>query len=456
MKIGIVGGGIMGLTVGYYLAKKGVSVHVYEASNFLGGLAGPIHLDDGIQVDRFYHAILSSDAHVMDLCQELNLIDQMHFCQTKMAFYFEDKLFSMNNMIEFFRFPPLTWLDRFRLGFTVLYAQFIKDWHRLEGVSVEKWLVALGGRRAYENIWRPMLRAKFDGSFDDVPATYIWSRLVRMKSTRSGANQKEEAGHIVGGYETLVKAMAEAIKEAGGQISLNSPVQEILIENEKAKGLQIAGEVHEFDKVIGTLQAPIFERLIPQANQKYRDYLKATDYLGIICPLMILDRPLTEYWTVNITDETIPFTGIVETTSYIDPKFVGGHHLVYLPKYTAPESQWYLKPNEEIQEIWLSHLEKMFPQFDRSWVRHFLVHRERYVEPLHRLNSNHLIPNVGTPIENLYLATTSQIYPALSNGEAVIRQALNAVEKILHNESAEAPSAMPSVSTQVVSSAAAH
>ena len=105
----------------------------------------------------------------------------------------------MNNMIEFLRFPPLGWIDRFRLGLTVLYAQFIRNWHRLESISVEKWLIWLGGRRTYQNIWLPMLKAKFDGNFDDTPATYIWSRLVRIKSTRKGANQKEEAGHLIGG-----------------------------------------------------------------------------------------------------------------------------------------------------------------------------------------------------------------------------------------------------------------
>ncbi|MFN8460814.1 MAG: hypothetical protein U0X93_03460 [Anaerolineales bacterium] len=56
-------------------------------------------------------------------------------------------------------------------------------------------LVAKVGRCDYvQNIWRPMLKAKFDGGFDNVPATWIWSRLVRMKSTREGANQKRWRG----------------------------------------------------------------------------------------------------------------------------------------------------------------------------------------------------------------------------------------------------------------------
>ena len=410
MKIGILGGGIMGVSLGYYLSKKGVQVEIFEASPMLGGLAGPLTLDDGTKVDRFYHAILSSDSHLRELCEELGIADQFRFNETKMGFFYQDEIHSMNNMIEFLRFPPLGWIDRFRLGLTVLYAQFVRNWHRLEGISVEKWLVWLSGRRTYENIWLPMLKAKFDGNFDNTPATYIWSRLVRIKSTRSGANQKEEAGHLVGGYVSLINAMADRIKDMGGKIHLQTPVSKVVIEQDKATGVQVDDEIRSFDIVVSTLQPPIFQHMIPDASREYKDFIGQTEYLGIICPIMVLDRPLSEYWTLNITDARIPFTGVIETTSYIDPQFVGGHHLVYLPKYTAPDSPLQKKTDEEIRNLWLSYLEKMFPQFERHWVRYFLVNRARYVEPLHPLNGTHLIPPIHTPVKNLYLATNAQIW----------------------------------------------
>jgi protoporphyrinogen oxidase len=87
----------------------------------------------------------------------------MRFRETKMGFYHQGKIHSMNSTLEFLRFPLLGWIDRFRLGLTVLYAQFVRDWQQLEGISVEDWLIRWSGRRTFENIWRPMLRAKFDG-----------------------------------------------------------------------------------------------------------------------------------------------------------------------------------------------------------------------------------------------------------------------------------------------------
>jgi protoporphyrinogen oxidase len=436
MKVGIIGGGIMGMSLGYFLSQQGVTVEIFEASPAMAGLAGPLMLEDGIGIDRFYHVILSSDSHLRDLCLELNIADKMRFRETRMGFYHQGKIHSMNSTLEFLRFPLLGWIDRFRLGLTVLYAQFVRDWHQLEGISVEDWLVRWSGRRTFQNIWRPMLRAKFDGGFDNTPATYIWSRLVRMKSTRGGANQKEEAGYLIGGYITLLKAMAERIEAAGGSIHVNCPVQEIVIEQGRASGVRLKDQIRSFDAVVATSQVPVFRRLIPGASQEYQDLLAQTDYLGIVCPVLVLDRPLTGYWTLNITDETIPFTGVIETTTYIDPHDVGGHHLVYLPKYTAPGSHWQELSDDEIRTTWLNYLKTMFPHFDERWIRHFLVQRARYVEPLHGLNESNLIPEIKTPIEQLYLATTAQIYPALTNGESVTRHARQTAQLILQENPA--------------------
>lgn len=426
MNVGIIGGGILGIHLGYFLSRQGAAVEIFEASPTIGGLAGPLTLADGVEVDRFYHTILSSDTELQRLCRELGLADRLYFNETKMSFFHAGKIYSMNSALEFLRFPPLGWIDRLRLGLTILFAQFIRNWQKLEGVSIESWLVRLGGRRVFNNIWRPLLKAKFDGGFDNVPATWIWSRLVRMKSTRKGANQKEKAGHLLGGYITLLNAMVEKIEASGGKVHLNSPVQEIIIENNRATGLVTEGKIQPFDAIAVTAQTPVFRQLIPTANPAYLEFLDKTEYLGIVCPLLVLDRPLSGYWTVNLTNDDTPFTGIIETTTYIEPQFVGGHHLIYLPKYTAPGSPWQKISDAEIKGVWLENLEKMFPDFNRNWIREFVVSRAKYVEPLHPLNSMHLIPAINTPVDGLFLATTAQIYPALTNGESAARHAREA------------------------------
>ena len=232
--------------------------------------------------------------------------------------------------------------------------------------------------------------------------------------------------------------MADSIEAGGGKIHLGCPVQEIVIEDGSASGLRTrrATPIAISWPLCRSRSSP------PDPRRKARlpEYLAQTEYLGIIAPLLVLDRPLTSYWTLNITDDRIPFTGVIETTAYIDPQYVGGHHLIYLPKYTSPTSHWQKMSDDEIRETWLENLEKMFPDFDRGWVRHFLIHRERYVEPLHGLNETHLIPAIKTPIDGLYLATTAQIYPALTNGESVVRYAQHAAQTFLLDH---APSRVP-------------
>jgi protoporphyrinogen oxidase len=63
MKVGIIGGGIMGVCLGYFLSQRAVDVEIFEAEPALGGLTGSLTLEDGTTIDRFYHTILSSDIH---------------------------------------------------------------------------------------------------------------------------------------------------------------------------------------------------------------------------------------------------------------------------------------------------------------------------------------------------------------------------------------------------------
>jgi protoporphyrinogen oxidase len=435
--VGIVGGGIMGVTLAYFLARKGIPCDVFEASPVLGGLAGPLVLDDGTEVDRFYHAILSSDAHLRSLCEELGIADQLRFRETRTAFYIDGGLHSMNSLVEFLAFKPLSLMGRIRLGLTVAAAQFYRDWHRLEAIEISEWLCWLGGRRVYDRLWKPMLVAKFDGDPSGVPATWMWARLVRMKSTRDGANQRERAGHLIGGYASLLRAMAGRIEDAGGTINLRQAVNEVVVEDGRVTGLCVCAGFRPYGDVVITTQGPLAARLVPRADPEWRSNLERIPYLGIVCPLLVLDRPLSGTWTVNIADPSIPFTGVIETTSYIDPVFVGGHHLVYLPKYTAPGSRWLSASDEEVRTVWLGALHRMFPAFDDRWVRYFLVHRERYVEPLRRVASSGMVPGFRTAVRGLHLATTAQIYPQLTNGESVTRHAAAAAQVVREGRAQE-------------------
>ena len=72
----------------------------------------------------------------------------------------------------------------------------------------------------------------------------------------------------------------------------------------------------------------------------------------------------------------------------------------------------------------------MFPSFSESRIRQFIVSRERYVEPIHRIGAGP-VPGFATGVDGLHFASTAHIYPALSNGEAVTRHARHVVDELL-------------------------
>jgi protoporphyrinogen oxidase len=431
MKVAVIGGGLLGLSMAYELSKKPeVQVKLYERANQLGGVAGAMDFA-GAQVDRFYHCILSSDQDLLDLIEEVGLKDQTRFKETKQGVYHDGKLYPLTTPRELLSFPPLRLIDRLRLAYTAVHCRFfVKDWAPLERKSVEKWLIGLSGKRTYQLIWKSLLNAKFDGGFADIPATYIWSRLVRVASTRD-KSAKEMSGHLIGGYQVLCEALDKAITAKGGEIHLSAPVNEIVVEDGQVRGLKLGDSFEPFDAVVATVPSLAFSKLLPSASPEYRESLEKIPYLGIVCLLLALDRSLSPYYTLNITDTSIPFTGVIETTTMIDPQYVGDNHLVYLPKYVQPSNPLARMPDDEVIESFLSDLKKMFPDFDRKWIREARVMRERFVEPLHSIHQTWRTPEVETPIEGLYLANTAQIWPELTNGQSVTTHGRKTAAKLV-------------------------
>lgn len=431
--VDIVGGGIGGLVLARNLLQQNVQVRVWERAQSLGGLMGRIRLDElgGVEVDRYYHAILSSDRTLMQLIDELGLRSSLHMQATRMGFYHGGRTYPMSTPLEFLRFPPLSMIDRARLAFTILAARRVRDWRELEQIPVLDWLTGLSGSAVVEKIWKPLLRAKFDGGFEKVPATYIWSRLVRTTSSHD-KGARELMCFLEGGYMQLIQALADDVRRRGGQITLGATVEQVLCADGRAAGLRVDGASVQSNGVVLTIQTPAAQKLLPPDAITQRErWGRLNEYLGITCVLLVLRRRLIPYYTLNITDSRIPFTGVIETTNLIDPKYSGGHHLVYLPKYVSAGSAFAQMGEEEITRRFIGYLQQMFPDLTDQDIAAVRVGRERFVEPLHPVGQTDDTPPVVGEIPGLFLANAAQIYPQLTNGESVVAHAGMAAEAII-------------------------
>ena len=208
----VVGGGMLGMTLALRLAEAGKRVTLFEAAQSLGGLAGAWSLGDVVW-DKHYHVTLLSDTYTRSIVEELGLAEEFQWVETRTGFYTDGQLLSMSNSLEFLRFPPLRLVDKLRLGATIFYASRIKRWERLERVEVADWLRRLSGKRTFEKIWLPLLRAKLGESYRDVSAAFIWATIARMYAARRTGLKREMFGYVKGGYARVLERFSAVLQE---------------------------------------------------------------------------------------------------------------------------------------------------------------------------------------------------------------------------------------------------
>ena len=222
----IVGGGMLGLALAMRLAKAGQSVVLYEAAPVLGGLASAWQLGDVVW-DRHYHVTLLSDTTLRRVLDEIGLEQEIRWVETKTGFYTDGQHYSMSNNLEFLTFPPLSLIEKIRLGWTIFYASKIKAWRRLESLTVAEWLRRWSGKGTFEKIWLPLLKAKLGSAYKKVSAGFIWAHINRMYAARRTGLKKEMFGYVPGGYARILERMADELVDLGVDIRLGCPVAEI-------------------------------------------------------------------------------------------------------------------------------------------------------------------------------------------------------------------------------------
>lgn len=427
---GIVGGGVLGMTLALRLVQDGHKVTIYEAAEKVGGLTSSWQMD-GIVWDKYYHVILMSDLNTRKILQEIGLENDMQWVETKTGFYSGGKLYSMSNLIEFFKFPPINLIDKFRLGLTIFVASKIKNWQRLENIFVAEWLTKWSGKRVFEKIWLPLLKAKLGENYKNTSAAFIWTTIQRMYAARKSGLKKEMFGYMAGGYEKINQQFEQHLLALGVTIHRNTKVSEIKktadakIELSSQKGTQI------FDTVISTLSSQASVAIATELTAQEKQKHNAIKYLGVICPSVLLKKAISPYYVTNITDGWPPFTGVIEMTALIDKKEVNGKHLVYLPKYVNPDDSLFDKDDAALRKMFCEALFKMYPQITEEDIVFWGASKARVVFALPTINYSKSIPGIGTSIPNYYIVNSAQIINGTLNVNDTIQVAENKLKEIL-------------------------
>ncbi|WP_254596001.1 NAD(P)/FAD-dependent oxidoreductase [Legionella micdadei] len=429
----IIGAGFTGLTAGYVLAKQGKKVRIIEADDTPGGLAGTFEFADGVRIEKFYHHWFNNDLYVPELVNELGMQGDIITLPSRTGMYFNGKMWKLSTPMDLLRFTALSFVDRIRLGLLVYQVRMVKDWRSIEHLSIREWLESLCGKTVYKIVWEPLIQSKFSLFAEEVSAVWFWKKLVLRGSTRDKKGG-EELAYFKGGFGRLAEALVTAIKNAGGKVSFNERVTGVTTHGNYLKSVvtnqgEIFGKQFLFTPSFSII-ANIFDGV---ADPNWVKRLRRVKYLGNLCLVLRLKRSLSDiYWT-NVNDPGFPFVGVIEHTNFDSPDNYNGTRIAFLSRYLAVEDPVWHYTEEQYLEFALQHLQRMFPELDRSWIIEYKLWRAEYAQPVTERNYSSYVPGSETPYKNALISTMAQIYPEDRGTNYAIREGRKIVELLNHS-----------------------
>lgn len=425
---GVVGGGMLGMTLALWLRDRGYQVTILEAADGLGGLASPWQIGD-VTWDRHYHVILNSDLHLLALLDRLGLTDDLRWVETRTGVYAGGRLYSVSNAVEYLRFPPLRLTDKLRMAWTIVYGSRLRNWKALEQVPVEQWLRRHSGDRAFESFWLPLLRSKLGDNYGRTSAAFIWTTIQRLYAARRSGLKKEMFGYVTGGYARVIERFSNELEAVGVESILSARVGSIKRSGE-ALEVSVDDDKLQFDRVVVTTASPLAALLIEGLASDDTRRMTAVDYQGIVCASMLTDRGLGGFYVTNITDPA-PFTGVIEMSALVDRSEFGGAHLTYLPRYTTPDDDIMSWSDQDIRGRFVAALSGMFPGFGEKNVTAFQVSRVPHVFPVPTIGFSERIPPMATSVPGVFAINSSQILNGTLNVNETLQLAARALPVIL-------------------------
>ncbi|HEV8636596.1 MAG TPA: NAD(P)/FAD-dependent oxidoreductase [Chloroflexota bacterium] len=415
MRVGILGGGAMGLTAAYRLASAGHQVVVIEKMELVGGLAAGFRVPGAgcplaggagrgdAWLERFYHHLFRSDRAIQELIEEIGLGDRLLWVKPKTSVLWRGRLHQLDDPLSVLRFQPLPLLDRLRLGAAMAYLKLQRDHRVFERTTALAWIRRYMGRRVAELLWEPLLRSKFHDDYDRVSMAWFWSRVF----CRSG-----QLGYVRGGFQPVYERLAELVRARGGQVRLGEEVRSVAARPDDGVEVVTDRGVERFDQVLSTLPTRLFARIAQGLPESWLVRHDWGDWLGAHCVILALDRPLAGdvYW-VNVNDPGYPFLALVDHANFMAASDYGGLHPVYLGNYLPMSSPRFTQTDGEILSDFLPHLKRINPGFDESWVKASWVFKAPYAQPVVTLDYPRHIPEHVTPLPNVYMANMFQVYP---------------------------------------------
>ena len=368
--IAILGGGIAGLTAANFLKSQNVPFVLYEAGKKIAGLATSFKDAEGFSYDFGAHFVTNRLAEAIGVNSDCRLVK--HYGE---AVWLKGKTY--NYPFGLVRIPRMTWS---------WVAGQIKSFRtRHEPNSAAEWFQKRYGAALANEIALPLLEAWSgspaedlspalgDGLFGGGIAKTLYLKIAGKLTGRAVAcgynREKPETANVwhvypKGGISTLCEKLAEGLEDS---IRLESPVEAILVENEKVVAIRVKGEIHEVSAVISTAPANILAKLVKgtaalqgASHFRYRPM--------VFINMRFEGRGLLPDTVMWFPEKEFPFFRLTEATLSMPWLAPEGKTMITVDIGCQKDDEIWAMDEQKLAELCLEHLTAIIPDAKKRFL----------------------------------------------------------------------------------------
>lgn len=435
ISLAVIGGGIEGLLIAYYLSfQKKLSVSLFEKEKDLGGLLSgfkPTPRSD--YLEKYYHHWFRTDTDLLAFLEKEKLQKNLKWHQSSTAIFQKGSLNPFMTPLDILKYPHLNFFDKLRLGLCTLHLQQTKNWKRFENLTAHDYLKKLCGLKAYQTIWEPLLKGKFNSDYQKVSMSWMWSRIYFRGHSKSRGEGVEKLAYYRGGTPLLIAKIKKRLLKNRVQIHTNTPVAKIK-KTQNGYLLSLSNQkTQKFDQIVCALPSPVFSKIAPHLPPAYLKKLNFFPYLGAICLVLLSKKSLSSYYWTNISDPSFPFLALVEHTNLVPSSRYQNHRVFYLGHYLPSSHPFFFFSARRLFDHFFPYLQKINPSLTKKDIKKYFLFKDSYAQHLVGKNFTQNIPDHQTPHPGLYLANFTQIFPEDRGTSAAIREAKKVADLVIKN-----------------------